>query len=108
MIAQPVKPLVVLPMLPPPPAHPGDSDKLLISRIPKMPTQEEINKLVSAPPLSYEDAKGTVEGEGRPVRVFCEVCGYWGRVRCVRCGGRVCALECLDVHKEECFTRYGA
>ncbi|CAG8949642.1 hypothetical protein HYFRA_00007876 [Hymenoscyphus fraxineus] len=103
-----IKPLITLPILPPPPAHPGDSDPLLQSRIPRMPTQEEINKLVSAPPLSYEEARGRLAEEERPVRVFCEVCGYWGRVRCVRCGGRVCALECLDVHREECFSRYGA
>ncbi|CAG8976052.1 hypothetical protein HYALB_00010334 [Hymenoscyphus albidus] len=105
---QEIKPLITLPILPPPPSHPGDSDPLLQSRIPRMPTQEEINNLVSAPPLSYEETRGRLNEEERPVRLFCEVCGYWGRVRCVRCGGRVCALECLDVHREECFSRYGA
>lgn len=42
-----------------------------------------------------------------PPRYFCEVCGYWGRVRCTKCGARVCALDCLEVHREECLARYG-
>lgn len=93
-----------------PPSHPGDTDPLLISRIPAMPSQEEIAKLLAAPPLSYLEAKGpwVEEERRRPVRKFCEVCGYWGRVRCRTCGGRVCALECLSVHKEECYAKYGA
>jgi zinc finger HIT domain-containing protein 1 len=75
-----------------------------------MPSQAEIERLLAAPPLSYNDARGswTAEDRRKPVRQFCEVCGYWGRVKCTRCGGRVCALECLGVHQEECFTRYGA
>ena len=93
-----------------PPAHPRDGDPLLVSRIPTMPTQEEIKKLLAAMPLSYNEARGTWTEDDRrkPIRHFCEVCGYWGRVKCMRCGGRVCALECLNVHQEECFTRYGA
>jgi zinc finger HIT domain-containing protein 1 len=93
-----------------PPPHPKDNDPLLVSRIPIMPTQAEIDKLLAAPPLSYNEARGTLTYEDRrkPVRTFCEVCGYWARVKCARCGGRVCALECLNVHQEECFTRYGA
>jgi zinc finger HIT domain-containing protein 1 len=75
-----------------------------------MPSQEEVDRLLAAPPLNYNEAKGSWVEEDRqkPVRTFCEVCGYWGRVKCVRCGGRVCALECLGIHQEECFTRYGA
>ena len=95
---------------PDPPAHPRDNDVLLVSRIPALPSQEEIDRLIAAPPLSYNEARGmlTAEDRRKPVRKFCEVCGYWGRVKCTRCGGRVCALECLTVHQEECFTRYGA
>jgi zinc finger HIT domain-containing protein 1 len=75
-----------------------------------MPTQQEIEKLLAAPPLSYLEARGpwVEEDRRKPVRRFCEICGYWGRVRCKTCGGRVCALECLGVHQEECFTKYGA
>jgi zinc finger HIT domain-containing protein 1 len=93
-----------------PTPHPGDKDPLLVSRIPTMPAQEEIEKLLAAPPMTYNEARGpwVYEDRMKPIRQFCEVCGYWGRVKCKGCGGRVCALECLQVHQEECFTRYGA
>ncbi|KAK6948580.1 hypothetical protein Daesc_010350 [Daldinia eschscholtzii] len=94
-----------------PPSHPQDADPLLVSRVPPLPTDAELRALLAAPPLSYTEARGrwTAEDDGRryPARVFCEVCGYWGRVRCMRCGARVCALECLETHREECVTRYG-
>lgn len=94
----------------PPASHPEDNNPLLISRVPQMPSKEEVDKLLAAPALTYLEAKGSMTAEDRrkPIRRFCDVCGYWGRVRCGRCGGRVCALECLGVHQEECFTRYGA
>ncbi|KAK0632396.1 hypothetical protein B0T14DRAFT_416175 [Immersiella caudata] len=94
---------------PPPPAHPSDNDPLLVSRIPPFPSDGELRALMTAPPLSYLEARGTWGGEetGYPTRVFCEVCGYWGRVRCMKCGARVCALDCLEMHKAECVTRYG-
>ncbi|KAJ4397156.1 hypothetical protein N0V93_001380 [Gnomoniopsis smithogilvyi] len=90
-------------------SHPEDSNPLLESWLPPLPTDEELRELIKAPPLNYIQARGTWgEDEGRyPVRSFCEVCGYWGRVRCMKCGTRVCALDCLDVHREECITRYG-
>ncbi|KAH6899000.1 hypothetical protein B0T10DRAFT_126368 [Thelonectria olida] len=82
------------------------ADLLLASRVPEMPTDEELRKLLAAPALSYGEATGNWE-EKYPVRAFCEVCGYWGRVRCMKCGTRVCALDCLEMHREECVTRYG-
>ncbi|CAM1507242.1 Fc.00g068830.m01.CDS01 [Cosmosporella sp. VM-42] len=99
------------PVLPPyykpaPDPHPGDNDPLLVSRVPEMPSDEELRKLLEHPPLTYGEAAGTWE-QKYPVRVFCEVCGYWGRVRCMKCGTRVCALDCLETHREECVTRYG-
>ncbi|KAI1468819.1 uncharacterized protein F4812DRAFT_347899 [Daldinia caldariorum] len=96
-----------------PPTHPQDSDPLLTSRVPPLPTDAELRALLAAPPLGYAEARGrwtaADEAAGRryPARVFCEVCGYWGRVRCMRCGARVCALECLETHREECVSRYG-
>ncbi|PQE25300.1 HIT zinc finger protein [Rutstroemia sp. NJR-2017a WRK4] len=115
--AAPLPPPITLPVValsqgsaPLPKAHPGDSDPLLVSRVPTMPTQEELERLLAQPPLSYNEARGgwTPEDRRKPMRVFCEVCGYWGKIRCTRCSGRVCALDCLNTHKEECFTRYGA
>lgn len=94
----------------PPASHPADNDPLLKSKIPPLPTQEELESLLAAPPLSYNEARGdwTDDDRRKPMRKFCEVCGYWGRVKCTRCGGRVCALDCLTLHQEDCFTRYGA
>ncbi|KAH8707905.1 hypothetical protein HC256_010066 [Beauveria bassiana] len=98
--------MLAAPHRPPPLAHPGDVDPLLMSRVPPLPTEAEMRRLLAAPPLSYGEARGNWTAT-YPVRVFCEVCGYWGRVRCLKCGTRVCALECLETHREECVTRYG-
>ncbi|KAK4043649.1 hypothetical protein C8A01DRAFT_32177 [Parachaetomium inaequale] len=94
---------------PPPRPHPGDADPLLVSYIPPFPSDDELRELMTAPPLSYLEARAGWGDEQRryPVRVFCAVCGYWGRVKCMKCGVRVCALECLEAHREECVTRYG-
>lgn len=92
-----------------PAPQPRDNDPLLVSRVPPMPTDEELKALLAAPPLTYLEARAGwgAEDSKYPVRVFCEVCGYWGRVKCIRCGTRVCALDCLDTHREDCITRYG-
>ncbi|KAK8095505.1 uncharacterized protein PG998_002134 [Apiospora kogelbergensis] len=92
-----------------PAPHPRDDDPLLVSRVPSMPADEELKALLAAPPLTYLEARAGWGDEDRkyPVRVFCEVCGYWGRVKCIKCGTRVCALDCLDTHREDCVTRYG-
>ncbi len=94
---------------PPPKPHVGDEDPLLVSAVPPFPTDEELRALMTAPPLTFLEAHARVTKEESryPGRKFCEVCGYWGRVRCMKCGTRVCALNCLDVHREECVTRYG-
>ncbi|TGJ87813.1 hypothetical protein E0Z10_g984 [Xylaria hypoxylon] len=103
---------ILTPYAPPPP-HQEDTNPLLASRLPPLPSDDELRALLAAPPLSYLEARGTwpprTGGNGRPypTRVFCVVCGYWGRVRCMKCGTRVCALECLETHQEECITRYG-
>ncbi|KAI1757041.1 hypothetical protein F4782DRAFT_548056 [Xylaria castorea] len=103
----------ILTLHPLPPTRLGDDDPLLASRLPPLPSDEELRALLAAPPLSYLEARGTwppnTGGDGRqyPTRAFCVVCGYWGRVRCMKCGTRVCALECLETHQEECVTRYG-
>lgn len=97
---------------PPPQSYPGDADPLLVSRQVPFPSDEELRALMTAPPLSYLEARasldhGVAAGGPYPERKFCEVCGYWGRVKCGKCGGRVCALDCLETHREECLRRYG-
>ncbi|KAI1828698.1 hypothetical protein F4861DRAFT_14740 [Xylaria intraflava] len=89
----------------------ADNNPLLATRLPPLPSEDTLRALVSAPPLSYLEARGTWppsdSGQQYPARAFCVVCGYWGRVRCMKCGTRVCALECLEIHREDCITRYG-
>ena len=97
---------------PPPVPHPGDADPLRASRAVPFPTDAELRALLAAAPLSYVEARAAGVGTGTggpyyPERKFCEVCGYWGRVKCGKCGGRVCALDCLETHREECGRRYG-
>ncbi|KAI0966836.1 hypothetical protein F4678DRAFT_448320 [Xylaria arbuscula] len=92
------------------PPHAEDSNPLLASRLPPLPSDDELRALLAAPPLSYLEVRGVWREEEQqryPTRAFCAVCGYWGRVRCMKCGTRVCALECLETHQEECITRYG-
>jgi len=102
----PLPPVLPPPYRSPPAAHPGDGDPLLMSRVPDVPSDEELRALLAHPPLTYLEALGRRDGT-YPTRTFCEVCGYWGRVRCMKCGTRVCALDCLETHREECVTRYG-
>lgn len=99
-------PSLLEPLPNPPQPHPGDSNPLLRSYVPDVPSDAEIQALLARPPLTYIEARGTYNND-KPQRVFCEVCGYWGRVRCMKCGTRVCALDCLETHREECVTRYG-
>ncbi|KAI1368840.1 hypothetical protein F5Y08DRAFT_230556 [Xylaria arbuscula] len=103
------------------PAHPEDASPLLASRLPPLPSDNELRTLLDAPALNYLEARGTwppqsfgdrEEGgqqqqQRYPTRAFCALCGYWGRVRCMKCGTRVCALDCLETHRDECITRYG-
>ncbi|EON97928.1 putative hit finger domain-containing protein [Phaeoacremonium minimum UCRPA7] len=95
----------------PPAAHPADADPLLETNswVPPLPTDDELRELMTALPLNYNQARGTwgPDDARYPPRHFCELCGYWGRVRCMKCGTRVCALDCLELHREECVTRFG-
>lgn len=88
---------------PPPP-----SQSILTPTEPLSITEAEIEALISAAPLFYTAAKSESPGEGAPrQRVFCEICGYWGRVRCMKCGARICGVECKGLHDESrCLKFY--
>jgi zinc finger HIT domain-containing protein 1 len=89
--------------------HAEDLNPLLESWIPQPPTDAELRLLLTEAPLKWTEARGSQYGEeeGYPVRKFCNVCGYWGRVKCVKCSARICGMECLAAHQDECVRRYG-
>ena len=82
-------------------------DPLLKSYVPKAPSAELMDALTTAPPLSYNAAYATLPDNPRPQRHFCEICGYWGTIKCMKCGARVCGLECRTTHDEgRCLKFY--
>ena len=85
----------------------------------KPPSQHLLQTLLSEPPLSYsasraqplEDsnpnnnttAERSMRLTSKPPRHFCSICGYWGKVKCNRCGERTCGLlECWRGHEGVC------
>ncbi|GAB7356338.1 hypothetical protein MBLNU459_g7130t1 [Dothideomycetes sp. NU459] len=82
-------------------------DSLLAPSLPSTITAEEIEVLLSAPPLPYAAARSAPPNAAAPPqRVFCEICGFWGRVKCLKCGARVCGLECKGAHEESRCIRF--
>lgn len=60
----------------------------------------ELEALLSAPPLPYAASHvAPPPAGGPPQRHFCDNCGYWGKIKCLKCGARVCGLECKDAHE---------
>ena len=81
-------------------------EPLLATRgIPRLPSKRLMDALLAEPPLSYDAtaAKPLEPNKKMPARHFCSVCGYWGKVRCKRCGERTCGLmECWKGHEAAC------
>ncbi|KAL8850757.1 MAG: hypothetical protein Q9221_004325 [Calogaya cf. arnoldii] len=85
----------------------GSSNPLLMSYIDQMPSASVMEALLAGPPLSY-NAVRSAPSAGKPPRHFCEICGYWGSVKCLKCGARVCGLDCKNAHEEgRCLKFYG-
>lgn len=81
----------------------------------KAPSPSVLSHLLSEPPLSYSASRAQPLKDQpphtnnsrllnpHPPRHFCSICGYWGKVRCVRCGERTCGLmECWRGHEGAC------
>ncbi|KAJ9621036.1 hypothetical protein H2203_007623 [Taxawa tesnikishii (nom. ined.)] len=67
----------------------------------------EIEALLSAPPLAYNAAcSAPPSASAPPPRVFCEMCGYWGRAKCLKCGARICGVDCREAHDESRCLRF--
>lgn len=58
--------------------HPRDKDPLLISHIPPLLLQAELEILIATLPLTYIEAKGELTDKDlrKPTRSFCEICKY--------------------------------
>ena len=86
---------------------PLDDDPLLKSYVPSAPSEEVIEALLSGPPLPYNAARAGPPPAWKPQRHFCEICGYWGTIKCMKCGARVCGLECKGAHDDgRCLKFY--
>ncbi|KAK5113532.1 hypothetical protein LTR62_003401 [Meristemomyces frigidus] len=75
---------------------------------PTLPSDAEIEYLLSLPPLTYTQARAAPPPATGPApRRFCETCGYWGRVKCSKCGTMTCSVACKDVHDlDKCMKMY--
>lgn len=78
-----------------------DDDALLdVSSLPPPLNPAEIEALLAAPPLSYAASHVPAPpANGPPQRHFCDNCGYWGQIKCRKCGSRVCGLDCKEAHE---------
>ena len=56
-----------------------------------------IGNLPSSTP-SYLSA--VVPPSKEPPRLFCSVCGYWGKYRCMKCALPFCSRDCEVNHEE--------
>ncbi|KAF2466486.1 uncharacterized protein BDR25DRAFT_336392 [Lindgomyces ingoldianus] len=63
------------------------------------PSKAELHVLLSALPLSYAESFATLPADHPPQRQFCDNCGYWGKIKCLKCGARICGLECKEAHE---------
>lgn len=89
-----------------PDAPPVEEDILLRPILPAAPSTQAIQALFAQPPLPYGAARiAPPDPEGPPRRQFCEICGYWGRIKCLKCAARVCGLECKRAHDETSCLR---
>lgn len=81
----------------------ANADDALLSiddSIPAPINPVELEALLAAPPLSYAASHAAPPpAGGPPQRQFCDNCGYWGQIKCRKCGARVCGLECKDAHE---------
>ncbi|KAF2864370.1 hypothetical protein K470DRAFT_297406 [Piedraia hortae CBS 480.64] len=91
--------------------HVGDADDCdaeLAAAVPPLPTKAELEALLKAPSLSHTQARSAPPPSAAPPpRRFCETCGYWGRIRCKRCGTMTCSIMCKDHHDQfQCLRVY--
>ena len=75
-----------------------EEEELLKADIPEYPTRAEIEKLIRGPPLSFAAAAAPESEASVPFRKFCDMCSYWGMMKCSLCGSYICSLHCKMSH----------
>lgn len=85
-----------------------EANPLLRTYTSPRPPSPILDELLSAPPLPYAAARSKPSTLGHPPRRFCEICGYWGKVKCLKCGARVCGLDCKRTHDDHRCPRFFA
>lgn len=71
------------------------SKKTLTNYLDDDPSSASIYMGAVAPPSVY------------PSRSLCSICGYWGSIKCIRCGEKYCSLSCETTHREtRCLKVY--
>jgi zinc finger HIT domain-containing protein 1 len=75
--------------------------------VPSLPTREEMQALLDAPALTFNAARSAPGPTSIAPRSFCELCGYWGRYKCLKCGAKTCSVDCEAVHvADRCLKFY--
>ena len=60
----------------------------------------------SLPPSVPGYHSAAVPPPKEPPRLFCTVCGYWGKYRCMKCALPFCSRDCEENHQEtQCERR---
>jgi len=60
----------------------------------------------SLPPFAPGYVSAVVPPPKEPPRVFCSVCGYWGKYKCMKCALPFCSHDCEVNHQEtQCERR---
>lgn len=75
-----------------------DEARLLQVDVPPALSKAVLNRLTRAPPLTYAMAAAGEASGGAPLRRFCDMCAYWGKMKCTLCGSYVCSLLCKQTH----------
>ena len=58
------------------------------------------------PPSAPSYHSAAVPPPKEPPRLFCSVCGYWGKYRCMKCTLPFCSRDCEANHQEtQCERR---
>lgn len=75
-----------------------EEKRLVQTNIPQLPSKTVLDRLTKAPPLTYAAAVASRSDAHIPLRKFCDICSYWGKMKCALCGSYVCGLACKVAH----------